>query len=76
MRGEKALGPAERCAACKAGEVPRWHPDQLRHNAATRLVQQFGWDVARMALGHRQVRMTRVDAESVVAYLRSLQPTN
>ena len=47
VRGEKALGPAERCAACKTA-IPHWHPYQLRHNATTRLVQQFGWDVARM----------------------------
>jgi hypothetical protein len=49
----KPLKPAERCAACQAGAVPRWHPYQLRHNAAKRLVQQFGRGVARMDLGHR-----------------------
>jgi hypothetical protein len=25
-------------------------------------VQQFGWDVARLVLGHRQISMTRVYA--------------
>jgi len=54
------LTPDDRCDACKAAAVPRWHPHQLRHNAATRLVQQFGRDVARMALGHRQISMTPV----------------
>ena len=58
----KPLKPAERCAACKAGAIPHWHPYQLRHNAATRLVQQFGRDVARMVLGHRQISLTRVYA--------------
>ena len=58
----KRLKPAERCAACCAAAIPHWHPYQLRHNAATRLVQQFGWDIARMVLGHRQISMTRVYA--------------
>jgi len=58
----KKLKPAQRCAACKAKAIPSWHPYQLRHNAATRLVQQFGWDVARMVLGHRQISTTQVYA--------------
>jgi integrase len=58
----KPLRPSERCAACKTGAVSRWHPYQLRHNAATRLVPQFGRDVARMVLGHRQISRTRVYA--------------
>lgn len=53
---------AERCAACKAKVIPSWHPYQLRHNAATRLVQQFGWDIARMVLGHRQISTTQIYA--------------
>lgn len=43
-------------------ERHHWHPHQLRHNAATRLVQQFGWDVARIVLGHRTVETTRIYA--------------
>jgi integrase len=58
----KPLKPAERCAVCKAASIPHWHPYQMRHNAATRLVQQFGWDLARMVLGHRQISKTRVYA--------------
>lgn len=41
-----------------------WHPNQLRHAAATRLVAQFGWEVARILLGHRSVDMTRIYAEN------------
>lgn len=44
----------------------RWHPYQLRHNAATRLVKQFGWDVARIVLGHKTVKMTRIYAKDDV----------
>lgn len=42
--------------------VPHWHPNQLRHNAGTRLVDQFGWDVARIVLGHTNVKTTQVYA--------------
>ncbi len=42
---------AVRAACCKA-EVPVWHPNQLRHNAATELREEFGIDVARVILGH------------------------
>ena len=44
---------------CDRAGVPRWAPGQLRHNAATRLVAEFGWDVARVILGHRSVEMTK-----------------
>lgn len=39
--------------------VPAWTPYQLRHLAAVRLIEQFGWDVARVVLGHSQEEMTR-----------------
>ena len=52
-------------AAKKAGERPiaDWHPNQLRHNAATRLRREFGLDVARAVLGHSSPVMTEVYAE-------------
>jgi len=43
--------------------VERFSPHQLRHNAATRLVAQFGWDITRILLGHRHVDVTRIYAE-------------
>lgn len=58
----KKLKPGKRCKECQARAIPLWHPYQLRHNAATRLVEQFGWDVARIVLGHRQVSTTRIYA--------------
>jgi len=42
--------------------VPAWSPNQLRHSAATRLVSLYGWDVARIILGHRSVEVTRIYA--------------
>ena len=52
-------------AAEKTGERPiaDWHPNQLRHNAATRLRREFGLDVARAVLGHCSPVVTEVYAE-------------
>jgi integrase len=44
-------------------EVPHWHPNQVRHNAATRLRKEFGLDVARVILGHSSPVVTEVYAE-------------
>jgi integrase len=44
-------------------EIPRWPPNQLRHNAATRLRREFGLDVARAVLGHSTPVVTEVYAD-------------
>jgi integrase len=49
--------------ACRKADVPAWHPNQLRHNAATRLRREFGLDVARAVLGHSSPAVTEVYAE-------------
>ena len=41
----------------------RWHPHQLRHNAATNLRKDFGLEAARVILGHRSAAITEVYAE-------------
>lgn len=41
----------------------RWHPHQLRHNAATSLRKQFGLDVAAIMLGHARCDVTQIYAE-------------
>jgi integrase len=43
--------------------VPSWHPNQLRHNAATRLRREFGIEAARIVLGHRSSAVTEIYAE-------------
>jgi integrase len=40
-----------------------WHPNQLRHNAATRFRKAFGLDVARVILGHSSAAVTEIYAE-------------
>lgn len=41
----------------------RWHPHQLRHNAATELRKEFGIEVARIILGHHSAAVTEIYAE-------------
>ncbi len=41
----------------------RWHPHQLRHNAATEFRKEFGIEAARIILGHRSAAITEVYAE-------------
>jgi integrase len=43
--------------------IPDWHPNQLRHSAATRLRKEFSLDVARAVLGHSTPVVTEVYAE-------------
>ncbi len=55
-------------AAIAAGQVqrtdiPRWHPNQLRHAKATELRREFGIDAARVVLGHRSLAITETYAE-------------
>jgi integrase len=62
----KANAEAKREAEAKGvepKEIPAWHPNQLRHNAATRLRREFGLDVARAVLGHASPVVTEVYAE-------------
>jgi integrase len=49
---------------CRKAGVGNWHPNQLRHNAATHLRREFGLDVARVILGHSSPAVTEVYAEA------------
>lgn len=63
----RANAEAERRAGEAGVEPPNpilaWHPNQLRHNAATRLRREFGLDVARAVLGHSSPVVTEIYAE-------------
>jgi site-specific recombinase XerD len=41
----------------------RWHPHQLRHNAATLLRKEYGIEVAKIILGHATLSATQLYAE-------------
>ncbi len=59
--------------ACELAGVPAWSPNQLRHNAATRLRREHGLDVAQTILGHRIGSMvTEIYAEANVRKARQV----
>lgn len=49
--------------ACEKAGIPAWGPNRLRHNAATRIREEFGIKVARIVLGHRSASTTLIYAE-------------
>jgi integrase len=70
-RPRRAPGPCYTTASyaraiargCELAEVPHFHPNQLRHTAATLLRREVGLDAARVVLGHRSPQITEVYAE-------------
>jgi integrase len=57
---------------CRRAGVDHWHPNQLRHNAATTLRKQFGIEIARVVLGHGSATMTEVYAEMDLGKARAI----
>jgi integrase len=51
--------------ACKKAEVPRWGPNRLRHNCATKVRKTYGIEAAAAVLGHSLGVITEVYAEAV-----------
>lgn len=49
-------------AACVKLNIPVWTPHWLRHNAASRLREEYGLDVAQCMLGHSTADMTQLYA--------------
>ena len=49
--------------ACESVNVPSWKPNQLRHNAATRIRREYGIEEARIMLGHQDAGVTEIYAE-------------
>ena len=43
--------------------LPNWHPNQLRHSAATMIRKEFGLEAAQVILGHSRADVTQVYAE-------------
>ena len=50
--------------ACQKAGVPRWAPNQLRHNCGTKVRRLYGLDAAAAVLGHRLGTVTEVYAEA------------
>jgi integrase len=49
--------------AAKRAGVPHWHPNRLRHAAATRIRRECGLEASRVILGHSNLATTEVYAE-------------
>jgi integrase len=52
------LTPKQKAQLSAWRKAHRWHPHQLRHNAATLLRRQFGLEAAQLALGHASAQIT------------------
>lgn len=49
--------------ACNKLEIEVWTPNQLRHNAATKIRKEFGLEAAQVICGHQTADVTQVYAE-------------
>jgi integrase len=48
---------------CTRAGIPPWHPNQLRHSAATRIRKHSDLDAARAVLGHSDSKTSEIYAE-------------
>ena len=60
---KKRLTPEQKAELKAWQKAHRWHPHQLRHNAATYLRREFGLEAARIILGHQSAAITEIYAE-------------
>lgn len=47
---------------CDKAQIPRWHPNQLRHAFGTEVRARFGLEAAQVLLGHTKANVTQVYA--------------
>ncbi|MFI5386677.1 MAG: tyrosine-type recombinase/integrase [Fimbriimonadales bacterium] len=50
----------------------RWHPNQLRHTAATTIRRQYGAEAAQAVLGHAELSTTEIYAEKSLDAARAI----
>lgn len=72
-KAKPQLQPAERYTVCSyrraiyrgcdLAKIPRWHPHQLRHSAATRIRREYDLETARAILGHSSPVVLEIYAE-------------
>jgi integrase len=58
--------------ACRRAKLDHWHPNQLRHSAATSVRREFGIDAASVILGHSSLDVTQIYAEQDVARAKDI----
>jgi integrase len=69
---EDAVGAEKWAELQKWLSEHRWHPHQLRHNAATRLRREYGIEAARVILGHHSLEVTEIYDEKDVAKAKQI----
>jgi integrase len=67
----KDLTPDQRAELVAWHKTHRWHPHQLRHNAATALRARYGLEVAQVVLGHANADTAKIYAERDLARARA-----
>jgi site-specific recombinase XerC len=65
LRGR--LTPEQRRTLADWEREHRWHPNRLRHSAATFLRKEYGLEAAQVILGHKTLAVTEIYAEKNVA---------
>jgi integrase len=50
----------------------RWHPNQLRHTAATKIRRRYGAEAAQSVLGHAELSTTEIYAEKSLEVARQI----
>lgn len=65
----ESYGKAVARACVAAALAVTWSPNQLRHNAATRVRAKFGSEAAQIVMDHATMQMTEVYAEKDLAEL-------
>ncbi len=73
---KQILKKAEEKGIEKPVLLPNWHPNQLRHTAATNIRKQFGLEAAQIILGHAKADVTQIyaerDAEKAIEVIRKI----
>jgi integrase len=62
-KADAAAHAADKSVPSDVRLVPRWHPYQLRHSAATEVRKKFGLEAAQVILGHARADTTQIYAE-------------
>ncbi len=68
----KSLSADQRVELKAWQSAHRWHPNQLRHTAATTIRRQYGAEAAQAVLGHAQLSTTEIYAEKSLDAAREI----
>ncbi len=63
LANKQIQADAEHMGIDKPAFLPNWHPNQLRHSAATQIRRDFGLEAAQIILGHSKADTTEIYAQ-------------